>query len=113
MVAPGRSSAKLSCVAPCQVSYIKKSQGTAQGFSPFVKKKLSEKGKKDGMIEPCNKILRDALIPGKIEEDGFSKTFDIKNFDLFAESRSKLILNRILEIIGTSLKNEELLENED
>ena len=51
------------------------------------------------------------MIPGNPSESGWEDAFSIDNFERFCRSRAELIISRIREVVGDSLKVKELSED--
>lgn len=65
---------------------------------------LQKTSQDNGIVLDVSKRLRDCLIPGELESPTFSKQFEIENFNEFLERRAELLLQRVQEVIGDSLK---------
>ncbi len=65
---------------------------------------LQKTSKNNGIIPDVSKRLKDCLIPGELESPTFSKQFEIENFSAFLEKRAELLLQRVQEVIGDSLR---------
>ena len=68
---------------------------------------LQQKAKNSGTIPAVNRRLRDCLIPGDIGDDSFAEQFSVTNFKDFLSNRADMLLARVREVIGDSLKIEE------
>jgi hypothetical protein len=65
---------------------------------------LQKMSQDNGIVLDVSKRLRNCLIPGELESPAFSKQFEIENFNTFLERRAELLLQRVQEVIGDSLK---------
>lgn len=65
---------------------------------------LQKTSQDNGIVLDVSKRLKDCLIPGELESPTFSKQFEIENFNGFLERRAELLLQRVQEVIGDSLK---------
>jgi hypothetical protein len=65
---------------------------------------LQTMAKENGIIPDISKRLRDCLIPGDLESLSFSRQFELANFNIFLENRAELLLQKVQEVIGDSLK---------
>ena len=52
------------------------------------------------------------MIPGNLDESAWSDSFEIDKFEEFCRGRAELIVSRVREIIGESLKVGSLSEDE-
>jgi hypothetical protein len=66
-----------------------------------------------GIEGQVNNRLKQCLIPGDITHIHFAKNFTLDNFDVFLNARGEMILEKVREIIGNALKNEESIDDED
>jgi hypothetical protein len=69
--------------------------------------KLQRQAKSNGTIPDVNRRLRECLIPGDISDDNFANQFSVENFDKFLLSRANMLLSRVREVVGDSLKIED------
>jgi hypothetical protein len=59
----------------------------------------------NGIIPDVNRRLQGCLIPGDIESPEFVEQFEISKFKEFLRNRAELILQRVGQVIGDSLKS--------
>ena len=75
-------------------------------------RKMADKARAQGTLGGLERRLRDCMIPGNPYEDSWADDFSIENFEVFCKKRAKLIISRVRDIIGDSLKDEQLSEDE-
>lgn len=75
-------------------------------------KKLVDNARSQGTLDGLERRLRDGMIPGTPGEPGWEDSFSIENFDKFCRKRAELIISRIREVVGDSLKISPLSEDE-
>jgi hypothetical protein len=59
---------------------------------------------KNGIVPDINRRLQDCLIPGNIESHEFIQQFENLKFKQFLQNRAELILQRVEQVLGDSLK---------
>ena len=74
---------------------------------------LSENSRETGTLEGLQRRLSDCMIPGNPAEDSWANYFSIDNFDTFCRDRAELIISRVREVVGDSLKDQELPASEE
>lgn len=75
-------------------------------------KKLAEQARAQGTLEGLRRRLRDCMIPGNPDEEAWPDGFAVENFEGFCRQRAELIVSRVREVIGASLKVGSLSEDE-
>jgi hypothetical protein len=73
---------------------------------------LQKTAKENGIIPDIRKRLKDCLIPGDVESSTFSDQFKVSNFKDFLEKRAEILLKRVEEVIGDSLKASDELDED-
>jgi hypothetical protein len=73
---------------------------------------LQKTAKENGITPDIGKRLKDCLIPGDIESSTFSDQFEVSNFKEFLEKRADILLKRVEEVIGDSLKASDELDED-
>ena len=88
----------------------------SEGYPHLYFKDLIDKASSSGTLDGFRRRLRDCMIPGNPTESGWIDMFKIENLienlEEFCRLRAKLIIERIREIIGESLKVNPLTEDE-
>jgi hypothetical protein len=67
-------------------------------------KEMRDAAIKNGTADELKKRLADCLIPGDPQGADWLKTFSKDGFDTFCRSRGEMILTRVREVVGESLK---------
>ena len=75
-------------------------------------RKLAEQARAQGTLEGLRRRLRDCMIPGDPAEVAWPDSFALENFEKFCRQRAELIVSRVREVIGASLKVGSLSEDE-
>ena len=86
-------------------------QSLGEAYPQEYFKKLSDGARSQGTLDGLERRLRDCMIPGNPSESGWEDAFSIDNFERFCRSRAELIISRIREVVGDSLKVKELSED--
>lgn len=114
----GISKNKLDCI--CNRIYVLANSNLqlGEGYPRDYFKQLSEKSREAGTLEGLQRRLSDCMIPGNPAEDSWADYFSIDNFDTFCRDRAELIISRVREVVGDSLKDnlptseEEILDDD-
>lgn len=65
---------------------------------------LAASARKAGTLEGFKRRLRDCMIPGDPVEPGWPTRFSVDNFESFCKDRAELIIKRVGEVVGDSLR---------
>ena len=74
--------------------------------------KLAEQARDQGTLDGLRRRLQDCMIPGDPGEATWPDSFALENFEEFCRHRAGLIISRVREVIGASLKIDSLSEDE-
>ena len=74
---------------------------------------IAAQARKHGTLGGLKRRLSDSMIPGDPSEESWSESFSISNFREFCEQRAKLIIVRVREIVGESLRSSSFSKDED
>ena len=74
--------------------------------------KLAEQARAQGTLDGLRRRLHDCMIPGDPGEATWPDSFALENFEEFCRHRAGLIISRVREVIGASLKVGSLSEDE-
>lgn len=66
---------------------------------------FAELAEKSGTGEGFRKRMADCMIPGNPDDPGWAGTFSIERFEAFCKARAQLIVERVREVVGSSLKD--------
>ena len=73
----------------------------------------AERAAQQGTLGALQRRLRDCMVPGDdIGSTAWTQGLEVSSFDSFCESRAKLILDRVREVVGSSLKDGPIGEDE-
>lgn len=75
-------------------------------------RQIADQARAQGILDGLRRRLRDCMIPGDPGESTWPDTFAIDQFEDFCRRRAELIISRVREIIGESLKVSSLSEDE-
>ena len=75
-------------------------------------KELADKSRSQGTLDGLERRLRDCIIPVNPNESQWEDSFSIGNFEEFCRKRAELIISRIREVVGDSLKISQLSDDE-
>ena len=75
-------------------------------------KEISDQARAQGTLDGLRRRLRDCMIPGDPGESAWPDSFTLDKFKDFCRCRAELIVSRVREVIGESLKVGSLSEDE-
>ena len=75
-------------------------------------RQIADQARAQGILDGLRRRLRDCMIPGDPGESTWPDTFAIDQFEDFCRRRAELIISRVREVIGESLKVSSLSEDE-
>ena len=75
-------------------------------------KKMADQARAQGTLDGLRRKLRDCMIPGDPGESTWPDGFALDQFENFCRRRAELIVSRVREVIGESLKGSSLSEDE-
>ena len=73
---------------------------------------MADRARKQSTLGGMSARIRDCMIPGDPQDPQWVDIFSLKNFKTFCERRADLILSRVREIIGDSLRTTSTHEQE-
>ena len=81
-------------------------------------KEMADRARDQGTLGELKRRISDCLIPGDSEDPEWADSFGIDQFEHFCRQRAELILSRVQEIVGDSLRtssspDDELAEDSD
>ena len=65
---------------------------------------LEKQARENGTLEGFKRRLRDCMIPGELSETTGLENLSINSFEQFCKQRADLIVSRVREVVGNSLK---------
>lgn len=68
-------------------------------------KKMADVARSHGLLAGLKRRLGDCMIPGDPGEATWADSFSVDNFEEFCRKRSELIVGRVREIVGDSLRS--------
>jgi len=75
-------------------------------------KELADRARKQGTLAAFQRRLADCMIPVDPRETSWELALSVDRFDEFCQARADLIMDRVREVVGDSLKETELSEDE-
>ena len=75
-------------------------------------KRLVDQARAQGTLDGLRRRLHDCMIPGDPDEPGWTDSFALDRFEEFCRRRADLIIPRVREVIGESLKIDSLSEDQ-
>lgn len=81
-------------------------QSLGEGYPCDYMKKMADIARSHGMLEGLGRRLRDCMIPGDPREATWADGFSVDKFEEFCRKRSELIVGRVREIVGDSLRSD-------
>ena len=76
-------------------------------------KRMADQARIQGTLDGLRRRLRDCMIPGDPGESTWPDSFALDQFEDFCRRRAELIVSRVREVIGESLKVSSLSEEEE
>ena len=73
---------------------------------------LADVSREQGTVDGLERRIRDCMIPGTPKDPQWTERFSIDGFRAFCEDRARLIVARVREVIGDSLKDTAPTEDE-
>lgn len=67
-------------------------------------KELAERHRREGTLDALRRKLDDYMIPGDPRDESWGADFSLDRFEAFCEARARLIMQRVREVVGDSLK---------
>ncbi len=83
-----------------------------EGYPNVYFGELVEQARTNGTLDGFKRRLRDCMIPFDLSETTPFEDFLIENFDQFCRQRADLIMSRVREVVGNSLKHGPLPEDD-
>lgn len=79
-------------------------QSLGEGYPQEYFKEIADRARREGTIRDFKRRMRDCLIPGDPDDLQWPDSFSIDRFEKFCRKRAELILERVGEIVGSSLQ---------
>lgn len=73
---------------------------------------LAQQARRQGTLEGFARRLRDCVIPGDPRDETWAEIFSVSKFDEFCQQRARLIIERVREIVGDSLRESSINEDD-
>ena len=98
----------------CNRIYILKESNLKLGDEPPNRyfRRLANEADENGTADGFQKRMSDCMIPGDPDNPRWADMFSTGNFETFCQARAQLIVERVREVIGSSLKDPALMEDE-
>ena len=68
-------------------------------------KELADRHREEGTLGALKRKLNDYMIPGDPADASWEASFALERFEAFCEGRARLIMQRVREVVGDSLKS--------
>ena len=79
-------------------------QSLGEGYPQEYFKEMVDRARTHGSLGDFSRRMRDCLIPGNPEDPQWPDSFSINRFEEFCRKRAELIVERVSEIVGSSLQ---------
>lgn len=102
----------------CNRIYILKESNLAigEGYPERYFRQLAEKARENGTSDGFRRRMAVCMIPGDTYDPRWTDMFSIENFESFCKARAQLIVGRVREVVGSSLRDvdwtEEVVEED-
>ena len=83
-----------------------------EGYPGVYFQEMADRARSLGTLGDLSRRLRDCMVPGNPQEPTWARSFSIEQFDSFCHKRAELIVSRVREIVGDSLRSDLLGEDE-
>ena len=90
----------------------KSNQALNEAYPQDYFKRMADQARAQGTLDGLRRRLHDCMIPGDPGESTWPDSFALDQFEGFCRRRAELIVSRVREIIGESLKISSLSEDE-
>ena len=74
--------------------------------------RMADAARSQGTMDGLQRRLNECMIPGDPADPSWPNGFSIENFENFIQKRAKLILSRVKEVVGESLRSDSTSEDE-
>ena len=91
----------------------KSNQNLNEAYPQEYFKRMADQARTQGTLDGLRRRLRDCMIPGDPGESAWPDSFALDQFEDFCRRRAELIVSRVREVIGESLKVSSLSEEDD
>lgn len=88
-------------------------QSLGEGYPSEYFKEMADRARADGTLGELTRRVRDCLIPGNPQDPEWADSFSIDRFEGFCRRRAELIVERVREIVGDSLRSDPLFDDEE
>lgn len=78
----------------------------------YLQQKLEE-AQRQGTVEGLARRLRNAMIPGDPRDSGWREGFSVGYFEEFCRRRAHLIVERVREVVGDSLRSDLSMDDDE
>lgn len=98
----------------CNRLYILKESNLAigEGYPESYFGQLAQTARDNGTADGFRRRMADCMIPGDPNDRYWTDIFSIENFEAFCKARAQLIVERVREVVGSSLKDTGLTPEE-
>ena len=83
-----------------------------EGYPDVYFQEMADRARSLGTLGDLSRRLRDCMIPGNPEELTWANSFSTEQFPVFCRKRAELIVSRVREIVGDSLRSDLFAEDE-
>ena len=87
-------------------------QSLGEGYPTEYFLEMADRARKEGTLDDLRRRMRDCLIPGDPQDPTWAASFSVDRFEAFCEKRAELIVSRVREIVGDSLRIDSLPDRE-
>lgn len=83
-----------------------------EGYPESYFEEMAARARSLGTLGDLSRRLRDAMIPGDPEDSAWASSFAVDRFEAFCQRRAELIVSRVWEIVGDTLRSDLLPDEE-
>ena len=87
-------------------------QSLGEGYPDEYFREMASRARERGTLGDLKRRLRDAMIPGDPDQSAWAGEFSVEQFETFCRKRAELIVSRVGEVVGDSLRSD-LLDGDD
>lgn len=87
-------------------------QSLGEGYPDEYFREMASRARALGTLGDLKRRLRDAMIPGDPDKSTWAESFSIEQFETFCRKRAELIVSRVGEVVGDSLRSDLLDDDE-
>ena len=90
----------------------KSNQALNEAYPREYFRRMADDARSQGTMDGLRRRLNECMIPGDPADPSWPNSFSIENFESFIKKRAELIVSRVKEVVGESLRSDSTSEDE-